>query len=223
MPSYRGGDKSVLDAGMPMPPVAPHRHIAAEIRQHIAAGTWSPGDQLPSRAQLARDLGATEDAVRRGIEILRRAGELEGTPRRRLTVAHPPAVRTLIDADGDWPYPIGDGGGTGSCTANPDLADRLQVAPGRRIRWERVECLDPDLRPSHLITTWWAGRRAVTWVRSMADAGLHHLTAEEAAITGLARGVPAWLVQRTRYDAAGRAIETADLVLPADRWRVRLR
>jgi DNA-binding GntR family transcriptional regulator len=96
------------------------------------------------------------------------------------------------------------------------------VAIGRRLRWERIECLDPDLRPSHLITSWWAGRRAVTWTRSVADAGLHHLTTAEADAIGLTRGVPAWLVQRTRYNEAGHPVEAADLVLPADRWRVRL-
>jgi GntR family transcriptional regulator len=206
-----------------MPSLAPYLRVAAELRRRIATGEFPPGRRLPSQASLAAELGVSIAEARRGMAVLRRAGELEGTPRARLVVAHPPAVRTLIDADGDWSYATGDGGGIGSCAASPDLAERLQVPPGRRLRWERIEYLDPDLRPSHLITTWWAGRRSDTWSRSVADAGLHHLTAEEAAATGLARGVPAWLVQRTRYDTAGRPIETADLVLPADRWRMRLR
>jgi GntR family transcriptional regulator len=208
---------------MHMPPAAPYLYVAAEIRRRISTGAWPAGHQLPSRARLAAELGVSDAAVRLGMAVLRRAGELEGTQRSRLWVAHPPAVRTLIDADANWPYPTGDGGGIGSCTATNDLADRLQVTVGRRLRWERIECLDPDLRPSHLITTWWASQRATTWTRSVADAGLHHLTATEAQAIGLTRGVPAWLVQRTRYDEAGHPVETADLVLPADRWRVRLR
>ncbi|WP_371484640.1 UTRA domain-containing protein [Kitasatospora sp. NBC_00315] len=131
-------------------------------------------------------------------------------------------MRTLIDPDGDWPYPTGDGGGTGTCLASQELAGRLQLAPRTRLHWVRFEYLDPDLRPSHLVTSWWAGPRASTWARAVADAGLHALTAAEGAQLGLAPGVPAWLVQRTRYSAAGRPVETADLVLPADRWRVRL-
>lgn len=206
-----------------MPQPAPYLRVAAELRRRIRAGEYQPGRRLPSQASLAAELGVSIAEARRGMAVLRRAGELEGTPRSRLTVAHPPAVRTLIDADGDWPYPTGDGGSIGSCAANPDLASRLQMAIGRRLQWERIEYLDPDLRPSHLITTWWAGRRATTWTSSVADAGLHHLTTAEADAIGLAQGVPAWLVQRTRYNQAGHPVETADLVLPADRWRVRLR
>lgn len=206
-----------------MPPVPPpYQRVAAELRRRIARGLWAPGHRLPSRASLAAELGTTDAAVRLGMAVLRRAGELEGSQRSRLVVAHPPAVRTLISPDGDWPYPAGDGGGTGSCLATSDLAERLQVAPRSRLRWERIECLDPDLRPSHLVTSWWAGTRASTWARSVADAGLHALTAAEGAQLGLAPGIPAWLVQRTRYSATGRPVETADLVLPADRWRVRL-
>ena len=204
-------------------PVAPYERVTAAIRNRIADGTWPPGRQIPSRSELAREFQVGDGSARRALTLLRRTGELEGAQRSRLWVAHPPAVRTLIDADGDWPYPTGDGGSVGSCTATGDLAERLQVAPGRRLRWERVECLDPDLKPSHLVTSWWAGRRSATWASSMADAGLHHLTAAEAEAIGLPLGVPAWLVQRTRYDQAGHPVETADLVLPADRWRVRLR
>lgn len=204
-----------------MPPVAPYQRVAAELRRRIARGLWPPGHRLPSRASLAAELGTTDAAVRLGMAVLRRAGELEGTQRSRLVVAHPPAVRTLISPDGDWPHPTGDGG-TGSCLASVDLAARLQIAPRSRLRWERVECLDPDLRPSHLVTNWWAGQRAGTWARAIADAGLHALTTDEGAQLGLAPGIPAWLVQRTRYSATGRPVETADLILPADRWRVRL-
>lgn len=207
-----------------MPPIAPYQRVAAELRRRIATGEYQPGSQLPSQADLAEELNASIAEARRGMAVLRRAGELEGTARSRLTVAHPPAVRTLLDADADWPYPTGDGGGTGSCTATVDLAQRLDLTPGRRLRWQRLECLDPsDLRPSHLVTSWWVGRRPTEWAYAEAEAGLHQLASEEAGYLGLAPGVPAWLVQRTRYDTAGRPIETADLVLPADRWRVRLR
>ena len=202
-------------------PVAPYERVASEIRQRISDGTWPPGHRLPSRPRLAVELGVGEGSVRRAMSLLRRAGELEGTQRSRLLVAHPPAVRILIDPDGDWPYLTGDGGGVGSCAADADLAGRLEVQVGRRLRWQRVECLDPDSRPSHLVTTWWAGHRAVRWDRCAAVAEFHELTVGEAEHLGLLVGTRAWLVQRTRYVGA-RPVETADLVLPADRWRVRL-
>jgi GntR family transcriptional regulator len=204
-------------------PIAPYQRVVAEIRQRIASGEWPPGYRIPSRAHLAEDFHVSDASARRGMAVLRNSGELEGTQRSRLFVAHPPAVRTLIEADADWPYLTGDGGGTGSCTASPDLAQRLGVKAGRRLRWERIECLDPDSRPSHLVTSWWVGHRVGAWVTSEAVAELHQLTSEEATNLGLVAGVPAWLIQRTRYDVTGRPVETADLVLPADRWRVRLR
>lgn len=204
-------------------PVAPYQYVAAEIHRRIADGTWPPGHRLPSQAALARELGVTLAAARGGATVLRRAGELEGSPRARLFVAHPPAVRTLLDADADWPHLIGDGGTVGACAASLELAERLRVRTGSRLTWELLECLDPDWRPSHLVTTWWCGQRATRWASAAAEAGLHELTTAEAEVLGLAPGRPAWLVQRTRYGSDGRPVETADLVLPADRWRVRLR
>ncbi|MFF7991786.1 GntR family transcriptional regulator [Kitasatospora xanthocidica] len=204
-----------------MPP-APYQRVVAEIRRRIAIGIWPPGHRLPSQVALAEDLKVTIAEARRGMALLRRTGELEGRPRARLFVAHPPAVRTLLDADRDWPYLTGDGA-TGSCRADADLAIRLEVPLGARLRWRRDECLDPDSRPSHLITTWWRGERVQTWARCDAEAQLHQLTADEADHLGLPQGVPAWLIQRTRVAESGRPTETADMVLPADRWRVRLR
>ena len=204
-----------------MPAAPPYQRVAEEIRRRIADGVWSPGAQLPSRRRLAAELGVTDVAVRMGMALLRRAGELEGTQRSRLFVAHPPAVRTLIDPDGDWPYLTGDGGGLGACSADSGLADRLDVPQGQRLRWYRMECLDPDSRPSHLVTTWWVGRRVDRWDHCAAVAEFHELTAGEAEHLGLLVGTRAWLVQRTRY-VADRPVETADLVLPADRWQIRL-
>lgn len=204
-----------------MPSRAPYQRVAAEIRRRIDAGDWPPGHQLPSQAQLAAELHVSLAEARRGMSVAHREGLLDGTPRSRLHVAHPPAVRTLLDPDADWPYPTGDGA-TGTCLAASDLAGRLEVVLRARLSWERIECLDPDQRPSHLVTSWWAGRRATSWARAVAVARLHMLTVDEGVLLGLPTGVPAWLVRRTRYAEAGRPVETADLVLPADRWEVRL-
>ncbi|MFB7473967.1 UTRA domain-containing protein [Kitasatospora sp. NPDC056184] len=131
-------------------------------------------------------------------------------------------MRTLLDVDGAWPHPRGEGA-TGSQRAGADLAARLHVTERTRLRWHREELLDPDLRPSHLVTTWWAGARQERWARVEAEVGLHHLTSAEGEHLGLPGGMAAWLIERTRYTSAGHPIETAAMVLPADRWRVRLR
>lgn len=202
-------------------PTAPYQRVAAEIRRRIATGEWPPGHRLPSQALLAGELGVTIAEARRGMAVLRQAGELEGTPRARLAVAHPPAVRTLLDSDAAWPYQTGDGA-TGTCRATTELAGRLRVPADAILSWHLVECLDPDLRPSHLITTWWAGSRSTSWARSVSEAQLHQLTTQEAGYLGLATNLYAWRVIRTRYQVGGHPVETADLILPADRWRVRL-
>ncbi|MBV9022937.1 MAG: UTRA domain-containing protein [Streptomycetaceae bacterium] len=46
------------------------------------------------------------------------------------------------------------------------------------------------------------------------------LTAAEARLLGLAPGAPAFLVERPRFDEAERPVQAADLVFPADRWRI---
>jgi GntR family transcriptional regulator len=45
---------------------------------------------------------------------------------------------------------------------------------------------------------------------------------DESRVLGLHRCVTALRVQRTRYGADGRPVETADLILRADRWGIRL-
>lgn len=203
-------------------PAAPYKRVILAIRENIASGHWPPGQQIPSKNEISRDLGISPASVRRAMDILRRSGELDGTARTRLYVAHPPAVRTLLDPDADWPYPVGDGA-TGTCLADTDLAARLDLPVRTRLSWERTECLDPDYKPSRLVTAWWRGARPQSWERCEAEAGLDDMTADEAAQLGLRLRIPVWRVYRTRFDSSGRPVETADLVLPADRWRLRLR
>jgi GntR family transcriptional regulator len=201
---------------------APYERVMLVIRERIASGTWRPGQQIPSRTELSRELGISPASVRRALTLLHVAGELDGTARSRLWVAHPPAVRTLLDPDAAWPYPHGDGA-TGTCRADIDLARRLGVPNRTRLNWRRTECLDPDYKPSHLITAWWSGPHPTTWERCEAEAGLDQMTADEAALLGLPAHTPVWRVQRTRIDFTGQPVETADLLLPTDRWRLRLR
>ncbi|MFE3772844.1 UTRA domain-containing protein [Streptomyces sp. NPDC059122] len=44
----------------------------------------------------------------------------------------------------------------------------------------------------------------------------------EANLLGLGVGTLALIVERTRMDASGPVVETADMLLPADRWSVSL-
>ncbi|MFJ7998914.1 GntR family transcriptional regulator [Streptomyces sp. NPDC096310] len=199
---------------------APHRRLAAALRQRILDGTYPPGSTFPSVRALAAEHGVGVGTVYPAVKALRAERLLEGRPRRRLTVAHAVGVRTLADPDADWPYARGDVERS-TVRASEDLAVRLGVQPGTAVRRERVELLDPDGRPAMLATTWRRGR-ARSHVSVRVSVRAHGMTADEAAVLGFQSGTAALLVERSRLDASGAVAEVADLVLPADRWTVGL-
>jgi GntR family transcriptional regulator len=203
-----------------MPPVARHRRIAAEIQRRIAAGEWRPGQDLPSRAELAAELGVHEQTVRLAYVLLRRAGVLEGEQRRAVYVAHPPAMRTLTDADAEWPF-SSETTDTRPRAATVELAERLGVDEGVMLRHEVVECLDPGGRSAMLVSSWWRGQRR-PHASFTAELGSVALTEEQAHALGLLVDTVAFRVVRTRLDHERRPLETADLILPMDRWLIRL-
>lgn len=201
-------------------PVARHRRIAADIQRRIAAGEWQTGQELPSRAELASELGVHPQTVRLAYVLLRRMGVLEGEQRKRPYVAHPPAMRTLTDADADWPF-ASETTDTRPRPASVELAERLGVQAGAMLRHETVECLDPGGRSAMLISSWWRGQRR-PHVSYVAELGVAALPVEQAHALGLLVDTLAFRVVRTRFDHVGRPLETADLILPMDRWMVRL-
>ncbi|GAA2509777.1 UTRA domain-containing protein [Streptomyces thermolineatus] len=198
---------------------APYRRLAADLRARITAGEWQPGDRLPSHRELREEYDVGRGVVEHAMALLRQRGVVEGIRRARLTVAYPPAVRTLTDPDAEWPYGRGDAA-AGSCRASEDLAARLQVLPRARLYWRRQELLDPGGQPAMLLTTWQRSVSSRPHANFRCEVRPHVLTADEAELLGLVAGGPAFVVERTRYSAAGRPVQTADLVLPADRWRL---
>lgn len=199
---------------------ARYRRIAADIRRRIAAGEWQPGDPLPSRAELSAELGVHPQTVRLAYVLLRRTGVLEGEERKAVYVAHPPAMRTLTDADAAWPF-ASETTDTRARPATVDLAARLGVNPGVMLRHETVECLDPGGRSAMLVVSWWRGQRR-PHASYTAEVGCMELPEEQAHALGLLVDTPAFRIVRTRLDHGGRPLETADLVLPMDRWLIRL-
>lgn len=51
-----------------------YRHIADALSERIAAGTYRPGDQLPTEARLREEFGVSPMTVRRAINILLERG-----------------------------------------------------------------------------------------------------------------------------------------------------
>lgn len=201
-------------------PEARHRRIAADIRRRIAADEWRPGEPLPSRAELAAELGVHPQTVRLAYVLLRRTGVLEGEERRAVYVAHPPAMRTLTDPDAEWPF-TSETTDTRPRPATEELADRLGVHLGATLQHETVECLDPGGRSAMLVSSWWRGKRR-PHASFTAELGCVELAEDQAHALGLLVDMPAFRVTRTRFDHAGHPLETADLILPMDRWLIRL-
>jgi GntR family transcriptional regulator len=201
-------------------PEARHRRIAADIYRRIQASEWRPGEALPSRRRMAAEYGEHEQTLRLAYVLLRTAGILEGEARRAVFVAHPPAMRTLTDADAEWPF-SSETTGTWPRPATEELAERLGVQVGATLQCETVECLDPGGRSAMLVSTWWRGRRR-PHASYVAELGLMPLSADQAHALGLLVDTVAYRLVRTRLDEAGRPLETSDLILPVDRWLVRV-
>ena len=200
---------------------AAHRRIAADIRRRIRAGEWTTGQPLPSRRTNAGHYRVHEQTIRLTNDLLRRSGVLDGEKGRHVTVAHPPAVRTLTDADLPWPY-SSETTDTRPRTAPEDLAARLGVRPGVMLHHETVECLDPGGHSAMIVSSWWRGRRR-PHSSHVVEVGTTPLTAEQAHALGLLVDMTAFRLVRTRLDEDGAPVETADLVLPVDRGLIRLR
>lgn len=60
-----------LPDGLPL-----YRRIAAGLRRRIEAGTWKPGDRIPTETALAHELGASQGTVRLAILELVKSGLL---------------------------------------------------------------------------------------------------------------------------------------------------
>jgi GntR family transcriptional regulator len=205
-----------------MPPdVARHRRIAEDIERRIANGEWAPGDGLPSRAALGREYKVHEQTIRLAVVLLQRRGVVESQGERRpVEVAHAVVVRdfTPSAADAPWPHPVDITPG-GLVAATDELARRLDINPGLRLHYEFEERADVAGRSSMHVTTWWRGRRRPhTSFTATVDAVM--VSHEQAAALRLPVDTVALRVMRTRLDGSGRPVETADLILPRDRWRL---
>jgi len=207
-----------------MPPaVATHRRIAADITRRIAGGEWQPGDPLPSRAELGRQYRVHEQTIRLAVVLLQDRGILESQgQRKRVEVAHAPTVQVFAYPDEPWPHGSETSPGR-TVAATDDLAARLDTNPGVRLSYEVQECFDPQGRSALVITTWWRGKRRRPHVSYTADVDTVPLSHDQAASLRLPVDAVALRIVRTRLDVGGRPVETSDLVLPRDRWRIRLR
>ncbi|TDT94173.1 GntR family transcriptional regulator [Streptomyces sp. 846.5] len=239
-------------------PEAPYLRVAAAIRDRITAGTWMPGDRLPSRTVLGQEWGVGENVVRRAQELLISHGLLEGRAGAGTYVREPRNRHRMLrtwtrDHHADSPFrtelaSLGmdaswESDSTAKVPAPESIARRLGIATGDPCVRTGYEFF-ADRQPVMLSTSW--EPMAVTGgstvvlpeggplagagvVARMAAIGITvtrvvelprpvQATREQAHLLGVAAGTAATCIERTYYDTTGRAVETADILVPTEHW-----
>ncbi|MFE0187315.1 GntR family transcriptional regulator [Streptomyces sp. NPDC058989] len=151
-----------------MPEQPPYLRIADELRRRIAEHEWTPGDRLPSRAQIAQECGVGENVVRRAQELLISQGVLEGragsgtyvaAPRQRVRVVRSSAREQpdgspfradmkAVGKQGDW-----ESRTEAKVPAPAEIASRLGIDEGELCVRTVYEFL-ANGKPVQLSTSW---------------------------------------------------------------------
>ncbi|GAA3048519.1 UTRA domain-containing protein [Kitasatospora albolonga] len=222
---------------------SPYLHVAERIRERIVGGEFGSGDRLPSLTQLMADYGYSISVGQKAYGLLEQEGLVVAHHGRGYFVSSQDAPALLIRRQGDgvtgsWRSE------SATARATETVAARLEIEAGDPVMHTKyVHLLDGA--PSYLMESW--EPMAVTGgtlvvlpeagpyggigvVARMAAIGIEAgppvervtarvLTRAEAQTLTTTPGTPALAIERTHHDAVtGRPVETADLLLPADRW-----
>ncbi|MEU5418755.1 GntR family transcriptional regulator [Streptomyces sp. NPDC020799] len=147
----------------------PYLRVADLLRQRIANQEWTPGDRLPSRAQLAQECGGVgENVIRRAQELLISQGVLEGRAGSGTYVAEPRERVRMVrsqyrEPNGEAPFgadmsALGKRGTWESATqakvpAPEGIAARLGIAEGDLCVRTAYEFM-ADGKPVQMSTSW---------------------------------------------------------------------
>lgn len=204
--------------------------------------TYAASDQTVDRAvRVLKAAGYAEGQFGRGVFVTDRrpAGSLLRTAEE---VDSPFAAR--INTGGAPTSLLWEATST-TADAPPRIAERLGIAAGDRVMCTQYEYL-ADRRPLQLATSWeplaltegtevvfpergpYARRGVrerfaaigVRVVRATELVGSRPATTLEAEALGCSPGQCVTVIERTHHAADGRAVETSDIVVRADRWRL---
>ncbi|MFI7424683.1 GntR family transcriptional regulator [Nonomuraea sp. NPDC049684] len=222
--------------------------VVEDIRRQILDGTLPPGAPIPSRAQLTRKYQVGETAARHALRVLAGEGLIIGrvgsghyvrdrpnlTPLHRWRfLDHPAPFASDLQSQGrrvtwDWHSEPAD--------ASPDIARRLRIdehstltrtnyvfrGDGKPI--QLVTAYEPMAFVAHteeerrsLVARMYAHGIKITEVVESIHTRVPQ-PAESDALD-LAAGVHVLHVERTHW-AGERPVETSDIVIPGDRFRV---
>ncbi|WP_326820806.1 GntR family transcriptional regulator [Streptosporangium sp. NBC_01756] len=223
--------------------------VVADIRRQIVDGSLPPGASIPSRAQLTRKYGVGETAARHALRVLAAEGLIVGRVGSGHYVRTQPVLLPLhrlrfhdhhapfgadISSHGtrttwDWR--------TEPAEATPDIAQRLRLddsAPVTRTHY----VFRGDGRPIQLATSYEPAGLGETAAEENLRGPVARLSALGFKITeiveqvytrvpqpaesdtlALPTGVHVLHVERTHW-AGDRPVETSDIVIPGDRYRL---
>ncbi|MGC5011582.1 GntR family transcriptional regulator [Streptosporangium sp. DT93] len=222
--------------------------VVADIRRQIVDGSLPPGASIPSRAQLTRKYGVGETAARHALRVLAAEGLIVGRVGSGHYVRERPVLLPLhrwrfhdhhTPFGADIPSPATRttwDWRTEPADATPDIAHRLRLdesAPVTRTRYvfrgdgrpiqlatsyEPAEFGEPaDEVPRGLIARLSALGVKITDIVEQVYTRVPQ-PAESDALA-LPAGVHVLHVERTHW-AGDRPVETSDIVIPGDRFRL---
>jgi len=238
--------------GSPADAAPRYVQIAADLRRAIADGRYPVGARLPTEHELCERLGASRFTIREAIRVLSSAGLVRRKPRAGTVVVALPddtrythgigSIRDLFQyaASTDFHYVyIGRVGlsktQARAMAATPGeewiyaVALRREVAGGKPFCVTRL-FLNPALKG---IERKLRGSRGAVYALIERDYGIRIerveqviasvvLDEQDAANLEAPAGAPGLSIRRSYFDQAGRLMELADNVHPADRFKYRM-
>ncbi|MEU2873839.1 GntR family transcriptional regulator [Streptomyces olivoreticuli] len=201
---------------------------------------YAASDQTVDRAvRVLKAAGYAEGQFGRGVFVTDRV-PLGSLLRSTGAVDSPFAARmTARDTALTWEA------SSSEAAASDRVAERLRIGPGERVLCTQYEYL-ANRHPVQLATSWEPlaitegtdvvlpergpyarrgvrGRLAaigIRVVRAQELVGSRPATTPEAEALGCSAGQCVTVIERTHFDGDGRAVETSDIVVRADRWRL---
>jgi GntR family transcriptional regulator len=230
----------VLD---PASPVPLYYQLQQQMRQHIDDGAWPAGFVLPAENDLAAQLGVSRATVRQAIAGLVQEGRLERRRNRGTKVTAPP-LRQSLQGFYSFARTMAERGLSQHSQvvtlqterAPADVITGLGLAQPQAVHLERVRFADET--PLMIETSWFAADVGqCLFAADLSEASIYDvldaagipiiqatefirpivLSSHQADVLGVARGDPAFFVERTSYSLK-EPVELRRSVIRGDRY-----
>lgn len=230
----------VLDPGSPVPL---YYQLQLQMRQRMDDGVWAVGFGLPAEDDLAVQLGVSRATVRQAIAGLVHEGRLERRRNRGTKVIAPP-LRQSLEEFYSFAHTMAEHGlsqhsrvvSLQSEHAPADVMTGLGLSQPQAIRLERVRYADET--PLMIETSWFAPDAGqCLFAADLSAASIYDvldaagipivratefirpiiLSTHQADVLNVARGDPAFFVERTSYSLK-QPVELRRSVIRGDRY-----